>query len=71
MTTTQDDHHPYENAPKPSKPLLEINACRFSDLFGDIPVIVISSNPKYKLNELKHFDITPLLLGMDFKKRFN
>jgi ABC-type uncharacterized transport system substrate-binding protein len=38
------------------------------DLFGDIPVVVISSNPKYLSNELKQFNITPLLWGMDFKK---
>jgi hypothetical protein len=38
------------------------------DLFGDIPVVLIFSNPKHRLNELKQLNVTPLLWGTDFKK---
>ena len=38
------------------------------DLFGDIPVVLISSNRKYLLNELKKLNVTSLLWGFDFKK---
>ena len=39
-----------------------------ADLFGDIPVILISSNPQFLLNELKTLNVTPLLMGFDIQK---
>jgi hypothetical protein len=38
------------------------------DLFEDIPVVVINSNPKHRLTEPTKINVTPLLWGTDFKK---
>jgi hypothetical protein len=37
------------------------------DPFGDVPIVVVNSNPKHLLNELTKINVTPLLWGTDFK----